>query len=102
MAAQLENTSGITAQPAVPASVFTRKTPAPNRRHVLHATELLGSLSNNDGDGSENASLKVCSRYFKLKEKEGRCLVFPPSIKREIRKFHVVVVQRRQRNEQKA
>ena len=28
--------------------------------------------------------------------------MFPPSAKREIRHFHVVVVQRRQRNEQKS
>ena len=35
------------------------------------------------------------------KEKESCCLVFPSSTKREIRHFHVVVVQRRLRNEQK-
>ena len=35
------------------------------------------------------------------KEKENRCLVFPSSAKREIRHFHVVVVQRRQRIAQK-
>ena len=35
------------------------------------------------------------------KEKESRCLVFTSSTKREIRHFHVVVVQRRQRNVQK-
>ena len=34
------------------------------------------------------------------KEKESCCLVFPTSTKREIKHFHVVVVQRRQRNEQ--
>ena len=34
------------------------------------------------------------------KEKESCCLVFWSSIKREIRNFHVVVVQRRQRNAQ--
>ena len=32
------------------------------------------------------------------KEKESCCLLFPSSTKREIRQFHVVVVQRRQRN----
>ena len=32
------------------------------------------------------------------KEKESCCLVFPSSTKREIRHFHVVVVQRRLRN----
>ena len=35
------------------------------------------------------------------KEKESCCLLFPSSTKREIRQFHVVVVQRRQRNVQK-
>ena len=34
------------------------------------------------------------------KEKESCCLLFPSSTKREIRQFHVVVVQRRQRNVQ--
>ena len=36
------------------------------------------------------------------KEKESCCLVFPSSTKREISHFHVVVVQRRQRNVQKS
>ena len=36
------------------------------------------------------------------KEKESCCLVFPSSTRREIRHFHVVVVQRRQRNVQKS
>ena len=36
------------------------------------------------------------------KEKESCCLVFPSSTKREIRQFHVVVVQWRQRNVQKS
>ena len=36
------------------------------------------------------------------KEKESRCLVFTSSTKREIRHFHVVVVQRRERNVQKS
>ena len=35
------------------------------------------------------------------KEKENYCLVFPSSTKREIRHFHFVVVQRRQRSVQK-
>ena len=35
------------------------------------------------------------------KEKESCCLVFPSSTKREISHFHVIVVQRRQRNVQK-
>ena len=36
-----------------------------------------------------------------FKEKENCCLVFPSSTKHEISHFHVVVVQRRQRNVQK-
>ena len=36
------------------------------------------------------------------KKKESCCFVFPSSTKREIRHFHVVVVQRRQRNVQKS
>ena len=35
------------------------------------------------------------------KENESCCLLFPSSTKREIRQFHVAVVQRRQRNVQK-
>ena len=36
------------------------------------------------------------------KEKQCCCLLFPSSTKREIRQFHVVVVQRRQRNVEKS
>ena len=36
------------------------------------------------------------------KEKESCCFVFPPSTKRDIRRFHVVVGQRRLRNVQKS
>ena len=36
------------------------------------------------------------------KEKESCCLLFPSSTKREIRQFHVVVVQLPQRNVQKS
>ena len=36
------------------------------------------------------------------KEKESCCLLFPFSTKREMKQFHVVVVQRRQRNEQES
>ena len=36
------------------------------------------------------------------REKESCCLLFPSSTKREIRQFHVVVVQWRQRNVQKS
>ena len=35
-------------------------------------------------------------------EKESCCLLLPSSTKRELRQFHVVVVQRRQRNVQKS
>ena len=90
--------------------------------------EPLGSLSNNDYDGHKNVSefalLQTLSPLFRLvqfikcwgifldlnskglyqrsgKEKESRCLVFTSSTKREIRQFHIVVVQRRQRKVQK-
>ena len=36
------------------------------------------------------------------KQNENRCVEFTPSIKRQLRKFHVVVVQRRQRNMHKS
>ena len=36
-----------------------------------------------------------------VKEKESRCLVFTSSTRRAIRQFHIVVVQRRQKNVQK-
>ena len=39
--------------------------------------------------------LKTVSKF---KKKKGRCLVFTSSTKREIRHFHVIVVQCRQRN----
>ena len=87
----------------------------------------LGRLSNNDCDGyqtslkREVALFQTYSRLFHLvqfvkcwqfylemnsnrlyrssgKEKESRYLVFTSSTKREIRPFHVVVVQRRKRN----
>ena len=82
---------------------------------------ILGSLSNNDGDGQENVSFKVCSCWFKLyraysislyssdvgesfwscvlkdcirvQEKKKRVVVLCSHLQ-----FHVVVVQRRQRN----
>ena len=62
--------------------------------------EVIGSLSNSDGDGYENVTL--IRQILELnseglyqssgKEKESCCLVFPSSTKREIRHFHVVVV----------
>ena len=93
---------------------------------------VVGSLSNDDGNGRENVTQKVNSRCFKLhcsypnsfnfsnngyfffrswilkgcmceftKGKKNRFLVFTSSIKREIGKVHVVVVQWPQRNVQK-
>ena len=75
-------------------------------------------ISNNDGDGYESVTYKVNSRCLKRyralelnskglhqssgKEKGSCCLVFPSPTKREIRHFHVVVVQRRLRNVQKS
>ena len=93
---------------------------------LLLVSSSLGSLSNNDGDGYENVTLKGNSRCFKLyrayyisikssnvghvlelnskrlfrssgKEKERR-VVITSSTKREIWYVHVVVVQCRQRN----
>ena len=84
--------------------------------------ELLNELDSrdNDGDGYENVTKKwirlfqlvqfvKCWQFFlelnsirlyqsSGKEKESRCLVFTSSTKRQIRHFHVVVVQRRQRS----
>ena len=84
--------------------------------HVVKAT-ILGSLSNNDSDGYRGSpcfkiyraySISFNSSIFSTifvelnseilyrspgKEKEIRCLVFTSSTKREIRHFHVVVVQ---------
>ena len=45
--------------------------------------------------------LKDCIKVQEMK-KESCCLLFPSSTKREIRQFHVVVVQHRQRNVQKS
>ena len=83
-----------------------------------------GSLSNHDGNGRGNVAQKLNSRCFKLHcyylnsfnfqlmaiffqglNSKGLSLIsqnFTSSIKREIRKFHVVVVQRWQRNLQKS
>ena len=87
------------------------------------------SLSNDNSDCFENVTLKVNLRCLNLialipsrsirqtlattlnskglyqssgKENESCCLVFPSSTKREISHFHVVLVQRRLRNEQKS
>ena len=91
-----------------------------------------GSLRNDDGDDYENVTQKVNLRCLKLshaysisfnssnvgksflelnskglhqssgKEKKIFLVLFPSSTKREIRQFHVIVVQRRQRNVQKS
>ena len=78
-----------------------------------------------DDDGSESVSWKANSRCFEIHRSysksfnlsnigeflwnwilkdclENRCLEFTPSRKREIRRFHVVVVKRRQRKVRKA
>ena len=88
-------------------------------------SHILGSFSNNDGDGYEDVTWKMKSRWFKLyaliqprsvrqimsnagsffrelnskdgSEKESRRLEFKSATKREIRHFHVVVVQWRQK-----
>ena len=56
--------------------------------------QALGNFSGVDSKGLNLSSGK--------KKEENCCLVFTSSIKREIRQFHVVVVQRRQRNVQKS
>ena len=83
----------------------------------------LGSFSIGDGDGSENVTFKMNSRFFQTlqrlfqfdenvkcgrisleliswgqhssfgRERKIRCRLFTSSIKREIRDFHAVVVQ---------
>ena len=79
--------------------------------------EMIGSLSNNDGDGYKYVTLKVNSRCLNFvwswilkdsievqeKTKKSCRLTFTSSTNREIRHFHrhVVVVQRRKRNVQK-
>ena len=99
------------------------RTPSWSLSSIANRYETIGSLSNDDGHGSENVTQKVNSRCFKLhrsysnsfnlsnvgdffqemnykglhlssqKEKEIGCHVFSSSIKREIRQFHAVVVQ---------
>ena len=84
---------------------------------------ILGSLSNNDGDGQENVSFKVCSRCFQLYRANSislyssdvgesfwswilkDCIRVQEKKKRVVvlcshPQFHIVVVQRRQRNVQ--
>ena len=73
------------------------------------STEFLRSFSNGDSYKKEVTLLQTLSRFFHLVqfdeyslvyEKERHCLTFTSSTKREIMHFHVVVVQRRQRNVQ--
>ena len=51
--------------------------------------------------GNYTTSVPKIDQSSGFKEKENCRLVFPSSTKHEIRHFHVVVVQRRQRNVQK-
>ena len=101
---------------------------APIYRVVLKT--LLGSFSTEDGDVSENVTLKRNSRFFQTfprlfqfawnvksgwifldliswvphwiskRERKIRRGLFVSSVKREIMHFHVIVVQRQQRNVQ--
>ena len=80
-----------------------------------------GSLRNDDDDGNDNGNALITSRLIRTnvgkfvlelnsrglqqssgKEKESCCHVFWSSTILEIRHFHVVVVQRLQRNVQKS
>ena len=99
-------------------SLFQRHFHCLRRPRILRS--LLGSLGNNDGDGYENVTQKVKSRCFKLYRAYSfsfnssnvdnflwiwilkDCIEVQKKKKREIRYFHVVVVQRRQRNVQKS
>ena len=62
----------------------------------------ISSNSSNVGNFLWSWIIKDCMYQSSVKEKENCCFVFPSSTKREIRHFHVVVVQRRQRNVQKS
>ena len=75
------------------------------------STEFLRSFRNGDSYKKEVTLLQTLSRFFHLVqfdeyslvyEKERHCLTFTSSTKREIMHFHVVVVQRRQRNVQES
>ena len=44
--------------------------------------------------------IKVCIEVEEKKQTESRCIVFTSSTNRKIKHFHLVVVQRRQRNVQ--
>ena len=74
--------------------------------------DILGSFSNDDGEGTENVTIKMNSRCFKRgrtnslyswrphpsleRETKIRRRLFTSSIKRPISKFHIRVVQWRQ------
>ena len=69
------------------------------KRHLKSEFALLQALSRILHFLSFNSDLNAKRLYRSSeKEKERRCLVFVSSTKREIRRFDVVVVQRRQRN----
>ena len=84
------------------------------RKHIRELKQKRRRRLRKGHSKSEVALLQTLSRLFHLiyfvkcwyqslgKEKESCCLVFPSSTKREFRQFHVVVVQRRQRNVQKS
>ena len=63
----------------------------------LNRTYSISFNSSNVGKFFWSWILKDCIKVQK-KKKEGPCLVFTSSTKREIRQFNVVVVQRRERN----
>ena len=77
------------------------------KRHLKSAfanfIALIPSRLNSSNVGKFWGELNSKGLYQSLgKEKESCCLVFPSLTKREIRHFHVVVVQSRQRNVQKS
>ena len=68
----------------------------------LYRSYSISFNSSNLGNFFWSWVLKDCIEVQKKKEEESRCLVFTSSTKGEIRHFHVVVVQWRQRNVQKS
>ena len=68
---------------------------------ILHRSYSNSFNLSNVGDFFQKLNSKgPC--HFSEKEIESRCLVFTSSVRREIRQFQVVVVQRRQDNVQKS
>ena len=90
-------------------SVRTRRQRLLRKRHVksdsryfkLHRAHSDAFNWSNVGKSLWNWILRNCIKVQENK-KESCCLVFPSSTKREFRYFHVVLVQRRQRNVQKS